>query len=72
MKKKLMRDEEKAIISGVIAGLADYFNQDPVLFRVLAIAFMILTGFFPVLLIYFVAWIAIPKKDFKEADYEIK
>jgi len=47
MKKKLKRDQEQAIVSGVLAGMANYWNQDPVLFRVLAIVFLVLTGFFP-------------------------
>ena len=32
MKKKLKRDEEQAIVAGVMAGMANYFNQDPALF----------------------------------------
>lgn len=71
MKKKLKRDEEKAVVSGVLAGLAEYFNQDPVLFRVLAIAFLILTGFFPGILLYIAAWIVMPKKDGQRVDYEV-
>jgi phage shock protein PspC (stress-responsive transcriptional regulator) len=71
MKRKLERDEEKAVISGVIAGMADYFGQDPVLFRIVAITFLILTGFFPTLLFYLMAWITIPKKNTQKVDYEI-
>ena len=72
MKKKLQRDEEKAVVSGVLAGLAEYFNQDPVLFRVLAITFLILTGFFPGILLYLAAWVVMPKRDNRnKADYEV-
>lgn len=71
MKKKLQRDEEKAVVSGVLAGLAEYFNQDPVLFRVLAIAFLILTGFFPGILLYLAAWIVMPKRANHQVDYEV-
>lgn len=61
-KKRLQRDEEKAVVAGVVTGLANYFEQDPVLFRVVAIAFLLLTGVFPGLLVYIVAWVMIPKK----------
>lgn len=69
MKKRLQRDEEKAVVAGVLAGLADYFSQDPVLFRLLAILFLIITGVFPGLLFYLVAWVIMPLQ--KKADYEV-
>lgn len=72
MKKRLERDKERAVISGVLAGLANYFQQDPVLFRVAAIAFLILTGIFPGLLLYLAAWIVMPSKDkSKDVQYEV-
>jgi len=73
MKKRLKRDQEKAVVGGVLSGLAKYYEQDPVLFRILAIVFLLLTGFFPGLLIYFVAWIVMPRTNKSEAefDYEV-
>jgi phage shock protein C len=71
MKKKLERDEEKAVVSGVLSGMANYFGQDPVLFRVLAITFLILTGVFPGIILYFAAWVIIPKNNRPKVDYEI-
>ncbi len=70
-KKRLKRDEEKAVISGVMAGLAEYFDQDPVLFRIIAIVFLVLTGFFPGLLFYLAAWILMPKQKRPRVDYEV-
>ena len=69
-KKQLERDEEKAVISGVLAGMANYFEQDPMLFRVAAIAFLILTGFFPGIILYIAAWIMMPKRMQKPLDVE--
>lgn len=71
MKKKLERDEEKAVVGGVLSGLANYFQQDPVLFRVTAITFLILTGIFPGLLLYLAAWMIMPKHNRKSVDYEV-
>jgi phage shock protein C len=73
MKKKLKRDEEQAIVAGVLAGLANYFRQDPALFRVAAIALLILTGVFPGLLLYLGAWLVMPKytAEHTEADYDV-
>lgn len=71
MKKKLKREQEQAIVGGVLAGMANYWNQDPVLFRVLAIVFLVLTGFFPGVLLYLGAWIVMPKNNQPPADYEV-
>jgi len=71
MKKKLERDEEKAVVGGVLYGLSQYFGQDPALFRVLAVTFLILTGIFPGILIYIAAWLIIPKNDKPHVDYEV-
>jgi len=77
MKKRLKRDEEQAVIAGVLSGMAQYFNQDPALFRIAAITLLILTGVFPGLLLYLGAWIVMPKrgkqdKGNQHADYEVQ
>ncbi len=73
MKKKLEREEEKALVGGVITGLASYFDQDPVLFRVAAVTFLILTGVFPGIILYLAAWIMMPKRIRApfDVDYEV-
>ena len=71
MKKKLKRDEEQALVSGVLAGMANYWNQDPVLFRLGAIVFLVLTGFFPGILLYLGALIVMPSDKKTDVDYEI-
>ncbi len=63
MTKKLERLEEGRVIAGVLAGLAKYFDQDPVLFRLISIVILILTGIFPGALLYFIAWLIIPKEQ---------
>lgn len=70
MKKRLERNQERAVVSGVLAGLAKYFGQDPVLFRVLAVAFLIITGVFPGVILYIAAWIMMPKKKQEPVDVE--
>lgn len=71
MAKRLERKEETRIVAGVLAGLADYFDQDPRLFRILAVAFLIFTGLFPGLLIYLVSWIIMPLRKNALVDYEL-
>lgn len=69
--QKVYREEEAAIVAGVVAGLAKYFSQDPVLFRVGAIFLLLITGIFPGLLLYVIAWILIPKRNGRQADYTV-
>ena len=58
MEKKLQRDKQHKVIGGVCAGLANYFDIDATLLRLL-FAFMILfagTGFW----LYIILWIVMP------------
>ncbi|HHV40064.1 MAG: PspC domain-containing protein [Bacteroidales bacterium] len=57
--KRLFRNPDDSMIAGVCSGLAAYFDCDPVLVRVLAVAsfFMGSAGFW----IYIILWIAVPK-----------
>jgi phage shock protein PspC (stress-responsive transcriptional regulator) len=59
--KRLYRNPDDSVISGVCGGLGAYFNTDPVLFRIL---FVIFTLFFAIgLFIYLVLWIAVPSAN---------
>lgn len=69
--KRIYREEDTAVIAGVLSGLANYFKQDPVLFRLIAIILLLVTGIFPGLLFYIIAWVIIPKSNKPEADYTI-
>jgi len=62
MNKKLYRDEYHKVIGGVCAGLAEYFDMDPTIVRLLfAFAFFVGgVGFIP----YIVLWIVLPKKGY--------
>lgn len=70
MSKRLYREKETAVLAGVVSGLAKYFEQDPVLFRLATIIMLIITGVFPVVFIYLAAWILMPFRN-KQADYTI-
>jgi phage shock protein PspC (stress-responsive transcriptional regulator) len=59
--KKLYRAPEKnSMVAGVCAGIADYFNIDPTLIRLLWV-FLIFAGGSGILA-YLIAWIVIPRK----------
>ncbi|RLD53376.1 MAG: hypothetical protein DRI94_00095 [Bacteroidetes bacterium] len=68
--KRLYRDEDNQIIAGVCGGLGNYFGTDPVLFRLLFIAAVIVGGFGTIP--YIVLWIAIPKAVTVSQKLEMK
>jgi phage shock protein PspC (stress-responsive transcriptional regulator) len=58
-RKRVFRDPDNRVFSGVCGGIGAYFNFDPIILRILfAIAFFVFgTGF----LIYLLLWVIIPK-----------
>jgi phage shock protein C len=60
--KKLYKSRKNKVIAGVIGGIGEYYNVDPVLLRVAWILIMIFTGVMPGLVVYIVAAIIIPNK----------
>jgi phage shock protein C len=56
----LSRTEKK--IAGVCGGLAEYFELDPTLVRLIVIILGIATAFVPIIIGYILAWIIIPQR----------
>src|SRR4051794_27147911 len=56
--RRLTRSSEERVLAGVCGGLARYFDVDPVLFRVGAIALVVLGG--AGVLLYLAAWLLVP------------
>lgn len=56
--RRLYRDPEHGVLGGVCAGLGAYFNVDPLLFRILFVAFLIAYG--STAIIYLIFWLVVP------------
>lgn len=61
--KRLYRSEKNKVIAGILGGLGEYANIDPVLLRLVWVLIVIFTGFVPGLIAYFLAIIIVPKKS---------
>ncbi|MBY5922156.1 envelope stress response membrane protein PspC [Ferrimonas balearica] len=62
-KKELYRIPEQGKVAGVCAGVAEYFNLEVWLVRIVVLSAIILTGVFSfALLLYIVAWVLLDKK----------
>ncbi len=66
MAQKLYRSENEAIIGGVCGGLAEYFDLDVTIIRLIWAAAVLVGGFGGVL--YIIAWVVIPTRS----EHEIK
>ncbi|HEX5797039.1 MAG TPA: PspC domain-containing protein [Candidatus Saccharimonadales bacterium] len=65
MSKRLYRSNEDRVIAGVCGGIAQYFNIDPVIPRVVALI-LLLPGGLPGLIPYVFLWIAVPDNPNKK------
>ena len=63
LKKRMYRNPDDTIISGVCGGIGAYLNTDPVLFRILFVLFTATfgIGFF----IYLALWISLPPGQYR-------
>ena len=59
MSKKLKRSSNK-MVAGICAGIAEYFNLDVTLVRVLYVLISVFSAGFPGLLVYIILWFVMP------------
>lgn len=59
---KLFRNMNERVIGGVAAGLADYFNVDVVLMRVIFVVAIFIPVPTHIVFLYVILWVVMPKK----------
>jgi phage shock protein PspC (stress-responsive transcriptional regulator) len=69
--KKLYRDERRKVLGGVCAGLAHYFNIDPVWPRLL-FALLVFGSYGGLLILYIILWIVLPVSTDLEEEPTVK
>lgn len=69
MTKRLYRSRENKVIAGVCGGIAEYFNIDPVIVRVIGVL-LLLPGGLPGFLPYIVLWVIVPLRPVTEKVYK--
>lgn len=57
--KRLYRSRDQRMIAGVAGGIAEYFNIDPTIVRLIWVL-LALPGGIPGILLYIISWIIIP------------
>ena len=59
--KRIYRSQTDKKVAGIFGGIAELYNLDPSLLRLLAVFVGIATGFLPLFITYLVGWFIIPK-----------
>ncbi len=60
MAKKLHRSLSRKMLAGVCGGLAEYFELDVSLIRLIFVGLALVTALIPMVIFYLIAWIIIP------------
>lgn len=66
--KRITKSRKDRQLSGVLAGIANYFKVDATLVRLIFVLIAFFTGFLPCILAYIVADLIIPFEDVIEND----
>ena len=63
MATALRRSTTNSMIAGVIGGIAEHFDIDPAMARVIYVIVSIISAGFPGILVYRVLWLVIPRAE---------
>lgn len=58
---RIYRSRDNKVFAGVLGGLGEFFNVDPVLLRLGYVFIFVFTGFIPAIVAYILAVIIMPK-----------
>ncbi len=59
--KRITKSSKNRVIFGVCGGLGEYFERDPVLFRLVFIILLFMSGIVPFIIAYIIAALIIPE-----------
>ena len=62
--RRLTRSTTERMVAGVCGGVANYFDIDPTLVRIVFVAIVCFTAILPALLTYLVLWFVMPKDEY--------
>jgi phage shock protein C len=61
--KQLRRSNKERMIAGVCGGIAEYFDLDPSIVRIVYVIISVISVAFPGILFYILMWIIVPQSD---------
>lgn len=61
MAKRLYRSSKNKVVAGIIGGIGEYFEIDPVILRLGYVLLTAISGFLPCIVAYIIAMFVVPK-----------
>ncbi|MDQ8035958.1 MAG: PspC domain-containing protein [Pedobacter sp.] len=61
--KKLRRSRQNNMIAGVVGGLAEYFDLDVTVLRIIYVLVSLFSAAFPGIIVYLILWVIMPLDD---------
>ncbi len=61
--KKLRRSRQQNMIAGVVGGLAEFFDLDVTVLRIIYALVSLFSGAFPGIIVYLILWVIMPLED---------
>lgn len=61
--KKLRRSRQQNMIAGVVGGLAEFFDLDVTVLRIIYALVSLFSGAFPGIIVYLILWVIMPLDD---------
>lgn len=62
MAKKLYKSKENKVFCGIIGGIGEYVNVDPVILRLIWLVVVVFTAIVPGIAVYLIACLIVPEK----------
>ena len=62
-KKALRRSRSNRMIAGVMGGLGEHYDIDPVKLRIIFVLVSIFSAAFPGIIVYLILWVLIPLEE---------
>ncbi|MCP6720056.1 MAG: PspC domain-containing protein [Patescibacteria group bacterium] len=60
--KKLYKSKKNKVFAGVVGGVGEYFDVDPVILRLTWLLVVVFTGFVPGVVVYIISIFVVPNK----------
>jgi phage shock protein C len=60
---RLYRSETDKKLAGICGGIAEIQDVDPTMVRLILVAIALMSGCFPLIIAYLIAWAIVPKKS---------
>ncbi|GGE36490.1 hypothetical protein GCM10011391_14110 [Pullulanibacillus camelliae] len=61
--KRLYRSRKNRMLAGILGGIAEMLNIDATIIRVIYVVLLVISAFFPLVLLYFILYFIIPGED---------